>query len=97
MFTTEAQTLQLNQCYLEVHGIKYAPEVCNELMQLHRRGNFVNKTSVYQHQIYNIEVEAQVLMVLIVWQCLLKQLHSLQKILQEMLVFPISNILMFKL
>jgi len=23
-------------------------------MQLHRRGNFVNKTSVYQHQIYNI-------------------------------------------
>jgi len=23
-----------------------------ELMQLHRRGNFVNKTSVFQHQIY---------------------------------------------
>jgi len=54
MFTTAAQTLQLNQCYLEVHGIKYAPEVRNELMQLHRRGNFVNKTSVYQHQIENI-------------------------------------------
>jgi len=54
MFTTSAQTLQLNQCYLEVHGIKYAPEVRTELMQLHRRGNFVNKTSVYQHQIYNI-------------------------------------------
>jgi len=34
-----------------VHGIKYAPEAHNELMQLHRRGNFVNKTSVYQHQI----------------------------------------------
>jgi len=54
MFRTGAQTLQLNQCYLEVHGIKYAPEVCNELMQLYRRGNFFNKTSVYQHQIYNI-------------------------------------------
>jgi len=54
MFTTAAQMLQLNQCYLEVHGIKYAPEVRNELMQLHRRGNFVNKTSVHQHQIYNI-------------------------------------------
>jgi len=55
MFTTAAQTLQLNQCYLEVHGIKYAPEVHNELMLLHRRSNFVNKTSVYQHQIYDIE------------------------------------------
>jgi len=54
MFTTAAQMLQLNQCYLEVHGIKYASEVRTELMQLHRRGNFVNKTSVYQHQIYNI-------------------------------------------
>jgi len=54
MFTTSAQTLQFNQCYLEVHGIKYAPEVRTELMQLHRRGNFVNKTSVCQHQIYNI-------------------------------------------
>jgi len=46
MFTTGAQTLQLNQCFLEVHGIKDAPEVRNELMELHRRGNFVNKTSV---------------------------------------------------
>jgi len=46
MFSTAAQMLQLNQCYLEVDGIKYAPEVRNELMQLHRRGNFVNKTSV---------------------------------------------------
>jgi len=54
MFMTSAQTLQLNQCYLEVHGIKYAPEVRTELMQLHRRGNFVNKTSVFQWQIYNI-------------------------------------------
>jgi len=54
MFKTAAQMLQLNQCNLEVHGIKYAPEVRNKLMQLHRRGNFVNKTSVYQHQIYNI-------------------------------------------
>jgi len=54
MFTTGAQMLQLNQCYLEVHGIKYAPEVRNELMQLHRRGDFVNKTSAYQHQIFNI-------------------------------------------
>jgi len=45
MFTTGAQTLLHNQCYLEVHGSKYAPEVCNELMQLHRIGNFVNKTS----------------------------------------------------
>jgi len=54
MFTTSAQTLQLGQCYLEVHGIKYVPEVRTELLQLHRRGNFVNKTSVYQHQIYNI-------------------------------------------
>jgi len=52
IFTTAAQMLQLNQCYLEVHGIKYVPEVRTELMQLHRRGNFVNKTSVYQHQIY---------------------------------------------
>jgi len=51
---TAAQTLQLNQCYLEVHGIKYAPEVRNKLTQLHRRGNFVNKTSVFQNQIYNI-------------------------------------------
>jgi len=54
MFTTAAQTLQLNQCYLEVHGIKYEPEVRTELMQLHRRGNFVNKTSVFQWQICNI-------------------------------------------
>jgi len=54
MFTTAQQSLQLNQCYLEVHGIKYAPEVRNELMQLHRKGNFINKTSVYQWQLYNI-------------------------------------------
>jgi len=54
MFTTGAQTLQHNQCYLEVYGIRYAPEVRNELMQLHRQGTFVNKTSVYQHQIYGI-------------------------------------------
>jgi len=54
MFTTSAQTLQLNQCYLEVHGIKYAPEVRTELIQLHRRGNCVNKTSVFQFQTYNI-------------------------------------------
>jgi len=54
MLTTSAQTLQLNQCYLKVNGIKYAPEVHSELMQLHRRGNFVNKTSVYQNQTHNI-------------------------------------------
>jgi len=52
MFTTGAQTLQLNQCYLEVHRIKYAPEVHSEPMQ--RRGSLVNKTFIYQHQIYNI-------------------------------------------
>jgi len=54
MFTTSNQMLQLSQCYLEVHGIKYAPEVRNKPTQLHRRGNCVNKSSVYQHQIYNI-------------------------------------------
>jgi len=54
MFTTGAQMLQLNQFYLEVHGIKYAPEVNNELMQLHRRCNFVNKTTVWQFQTYSI-------------------------------------------
>jgi len=54
MFTTSAQMLQLNQCYLEVHGIKNVPEVRTELMQLHRRGNFFNNASVFQHQIYNI-------------------------------------------
>lgn len=54
MFTTSQQSMTLNQCYLEVHGIKYAPKVKNKLMQIHRKGNFVNKTSVYQHQIYNI-------------------------------------------
>jgi len=34
MFTTGAQTLQLNQCFLEVHGIKYSPKVHNELIEV---------------------------------------------------------------
>jgi len=54
MLTTAAQMLQLNQCYLDVYRIKYVPEVHNELMQLHRRGNFVYKTSVFQFQTHNI-------------------------------------------
>jgi hypothetical protein len=54
MFTTSAQTLQLNSIYLEVHGIKYSTEVRQELLSIHRQGNFVNKLSVYQNQVYNI-------------------------------------------
>jgi len=54
MFTTGAQMLQLNPCYLEVHGIKYAPEVHNELMQFHRRGNLVLVYRGLIHKLYNI-------------------------------------------
>jgi len=39
--TTGQQELQLEQ--LETIMLNYAPEVCNELMQFHRRGNFVKR------------------------------------------------------
>jgi len=54
MYTTSAQTLQLNLIYLEVHGLKYSDEVRQSLLSIHRQGNFVNKCSVYQLQVYNI-------------------------------------------
>jgi len=46
MFKTAAQMLQLHQFYLEVHGIKYVPEVRTKLMQSHRRGNFAGNIFV---------------------------------------------------
>jgi len=54
MFTTSAQTLQLNLIYLEVHGLKYSDEVRQSLLSIHHQGNFVNKCNVYQSQVYNI-------------------------------------------
>jgi len=50
----QAQTLQLNLIYLEVHGWKYSDEVRQSLLSIHRQGNFVNKCSVYQLLVYNI-------------------------------------------
>jgi len=54
MYTTSAQTLQLNSIYLKVHGLKYSDEVRQSLLSIYRQGNFVNKCSVYQLQVYNI-------------------------------------------
>jgi len=54
MYTSSAQTLQLNLIYLKVHGLKYSDEVRQSLLLIHRQGNFVNKCSVYQLQVYNI-------------------------------------------
>jgi len=48
MYTTSAQTLQLNSIYLKVHGLKYSDGVRQSLLSIHRQGNFVNKCSVYQ-------------------------------------------------